>query len=240
MAFNEIRRSPVRVVVADDHPVFREGLIRLLETRPDLVVVGEASDGQEAMQRSVELRPDVLLLDVAMPGTNGLAALRAMEQSGMPTRVIMVTAAIERADIVVALRLGARGIVTKASASEVLWKCIRTVMGGEYWVGRNRVADLENALREVAEPAQGASRKLFGLTPRELEMVAAILAGFTNIDIAARFGISEKTVKHHLTNVFDKLGVSNRFELALFALHHNLVAQPIAADMPQVAIGPAA
>ena len=158
----------------------------------------------------------------------------------MHTRVIFVTAAIERADIVVALRLGARGIVTKASASEVLWKCIRAVMGGEYWVGRNRVTDLENALREVAEPARGVVRRLFGLTPRELEMIAAILAGFTNIDIAARFGISEKTVKHHLTNIFDKLGVSNRLELALFALHHSRVAQPIAADMPQVVIGAAA
>jgi DNA-binding NarL/FixJ family response regulator len=240
MAFNEIRRSPVRVVVADDHPVFREGLIRLLETRPDLIVVGQASDGQEAMQVSAGLQPDVLLLDVAMPGTNGLAALRAMQQTGTHTRVILVTAAIERADIVVALRLGARGIVTKASASEVLWKCIRAVMGGEYWVGRNRVTDLENALREVAEPARGVVRRQFGLTPRELEMIAAILAGFTNIDIAGRFGISEKTVKHHLTNIFDKLGVSNRLELALFALHHNLVAQPIAADVPQVAIGPAA
>jgi len=240
MAFNEIRRSPVRVVVADDHPVFREGLIRLLETRPDLVVVGQASDGQEAIQRSVEVHPDVLLLDVAMPGMNGLATLRAMQHSGMHTRVIFVTAAIERADIVVALRLGARGIVTKASASEVLWKCIRAVMGGEYWVGRNRVTDLENALREVADPPRGAARRQFGLTPRELEMISAILAGFTNIDIAARFGISEKTVKHHLTNIFDKLGVSNRLELALFALHHSLVAQPIAADMPQVVIGPAA
>src|SRR5262249_50431664 len=219
MSFNEIRRSNVRIVVADDHPVFREGLIRILETRPDLVVVGAGADGHEAIQLTTDLQPDVLLLDVAMPGMSGLAALRAMQHNTLRTRVILVTAAIDRAAIAVALRLGARGILTKNSASDLLWKAIRAVTNGEYWVGRNRVTDLDNALREVAEPPRGPSRRQFGLTPRELEMIAAIVAGFSNVDIAARFAISEKTVKHHLTNIFDTLRVSNRLELALFAVH---------------------
>ena len=134
----------------------------------------------------------------------------------------MVTAAIDRTEIITALQLGAQGIVLKETASEVLFKAIRAVMGGQYWVGRNRVTDLASTLRDLAASHPQPSRKNFGLTPRELEIVAVILGGFSNGDIATRFSISEKTVKHHLTNIFDKLGVSNRLELALFALHHQL------------------
>ena len=119
----------------------------------------------------------------------------------------------------------------KGSASEMLFKAVRAVMSGQYWVGRNRVPDLATSLRDLNASHPQPTRKQFGLTPRELEVIGVILAGYSNADIATKFAISEKTVKHHLTNIFDKLGVSNRLELALFALHHHLVdATPVAAE----------
>jgi DNA-binding NarL/FixJ family response regulator len=225
-------RATIRVVIADDHPIFREGLIKLLETKPDLLVVGAAADGDDAMKLVAELEPDLLLLDLAMPRMGGLVALRELRDKSTRARIILVTAAIDKTEIVTGLQLGAQGVVLKDSASEVLFKSIRAVMAGQYWVGRNRVTDLASTLRELSASAPGPTRKQFGLTPRELEIVGAILGGFSNSDIAAKFSISEKTVKHHLTNIFDKLGVSNRLELALFALHHNLAAAAIPAEHP--------
>ena len=218
--------NTVRIVIADDHPIFREGLIKLLETKPGLQVVGAASDGDEALPLVATLEPDLLLLDLAMPRMAGLVALRELKDLNTTTRIVLLTAAIERADIVTALQLGARGIVLKESASDVLIKSIQAVMSGQYWVGRKSVPDLNTTLNEIASAFPAPTRKQFGLTPRELEIVGVILAGCSNNDIATKFKISEKTVKHHLTNIFDKLGVSNRLELALFALYHRL--EPVA------------
>ena len=220
----------IRIVIADDHPIFRQGLIKLLETKPDLEVIGAAADGDEAMSLVAERKPELLLLDLAMPKMAGLVALRELRDRSAQVKIIMVTAAIDRTEIITALQLGAHGIVLKETASEVLFKAIRAVLSGQYWVGRNRVTDLTATLRELQAASPPASRKNFGLTARELEIVGVILGGFSNIDIANRFAISEKTVKHHLTNIFDKLGVSNRLELALFALHHQLaVPEPAVA-----------
>jgi two-component system nitrate/nitrite response regulator NarL len=216
------REHTVRIVIADDHPIFREGLIKLLETKPGLQVVGAASDGDEALPLVTTLEPDLLLLDLAMPRMAGLVALRELQNLNTTTRIVLLTAAIERADIVTALQLGARGVVLKESASDVLLKSIQAVMSGQYWVGRKSVPDLNTTLSEIASAFPAPTRKQFGLTPRELEIVGVILAGCSNNDIASKFKISEKTVKHHLTNIFDKLGVSNRLELALFALYHRL------------------
>jgi two-component system, NarL family, nitrate/nitrite response regulator NarL len=216
--------NSVRIVIADDHPIFREGLIKLLETKPGLQVVGTASDGDEALPLVARLEPDLLLLDLAMPRMAGLVALRELKNLNTTTRIVLLTAAIDRADIVTALQLGARGIVLKESASDVLLKSIDAVMGGKYWVGRKPVADLNTTLNEIAAAFPAPTRKQFGLTPRELEIVGVILAGCSNNDIATKFKISEKTVKHHLTNIFDKLGVSNRLELALFAVHRRFDA----------------
>jgi len=217
----------VRIVVVDDHPIFREGLIKLLQTRPELQVVGSAADGDDALRLVEELKPDLLLLDLAMPRMGGLVALRELRDRSTSARIILVTAAIDRTEIVTGLQLGAQGVVLKVSASDVLFKSIRAVMAGQYWVGRERVNDLTVALRDLAA-SHPPTRKHFGLTPRELEIIGVILGGYSNNDIATKFSISEKTVKHHLTNIFDKLGVSNRLELALFALHHHLavVAEP--------------
>jgi two-component system nitrate/nitrite response regulator NarL len=229
------RRGTVRIVIADDHPTFREGLMRLLETQEGLHVVGAAADGEEALRLVDELKPDLLLLDRTMPRMDGLVALRELRQRNLSVQIMLVTAAIERADIATALQLGAQGVVLKESASEILFKGIRAVMAGHLWVGRARVTDLAATLRDLAVPHTVGARKHFGLTPRELEIVSVILSGYSNNAIAAKYSLSEKTVKHHLTNIFDKLGVSNRLELALFALHHNLVAPAAAAEAAQPA-----
>jgi two-component system nitrate/nitrite response regulator NarL len=225
------RSQPIRIVIADDHPIFRDGLRRLLEAEPDLKVIGEACDGTEAVKLARQLRPDILLLDLAMPRQPGLEALRDLSTgpSSNGVRVILLTAAAEKHQIVEALQLGARGVVLKDSATQLLLKSIHTVMSGEYWVGRESVSNLVQYLRNLMQSSgEEARQKKFGLTPRELEIVSAVVAGYSNKEIAEHFKISEDTVKHHLSNVFDKLGVSTRLELALFAVNQSLPLKPIA------------
>jgi two-component system nitrate/nitrite response regulator NarL len=225
------KSQPVRILLADDHPIFRDGLRRLLEAEPDLKVVGEACDGAEAVKMARQLKPDIMLLDLAMPRTPGLEALREMSSgpASNSVRVILLTAAAEKKQIVEALQLGARGVVLKDSATQLLLKSIHTVMSGEYWVGRESVSNLVQYLRNLVQSSgEEAKQKKFGLTPRELEIVSAVVAGYSNKEIAEYFKISEDTVKHHLSNIFDKLGVSTRLELALFAVNQALPIKTIA------------
>ncbi|HKW24229.1 MAG TPA: response regulator transcription factor [Terriglobales bacterium] len=219
--------QPVRILLADDHPIFRDGLRRLLETEPGFRVVGEASDGAEAVVMAKKLKPDLLLLDLAMPKHPGLEAVRELASSDTPVRILLLTAAVEKEQIVEALQLGARGVVLKESATQLLLNSIRAVMAGQYWVGRETISNLVEYLRGLLAPPPAPKQKKFGLTPRELEIVSAVVAGYTNKDIAAHYKISEDTVKHHLSNIFDKLGVSTRLELALFAVHQDLPLVPL-------------
>jgi len=212
----------VRILIADDHRIFRDGLRRLLEVEPDFEVVGEASDGRDAVAQVRELQPDILLLDLSMPGVDGLEALRGIGERPVDTRTLLLTAAIEKTELVTALQLGARGLVMKDSATSVLLTGIRSVMDGHYWVGRESVATLMEALRPLVAAPPSKPRHAFGLTDREREIVAAVVAALGKKEIALKLSITEKTVKHHLTNIFDKLGVSTRLELALFAIHHDL------------------
>lgn len=225
------RTSPIRIVIADDHPIFRDGLRRLLESEGDMKVIGEACDGNEAIKLATELKPDILLLDLAMPHRTGLEALRDMSSSSSAVgavRIILLTAAVEKKQIVEALQLGARGVVLKDSATQLLLKSIHSVMMGEYWVGRDSVSNLVQYLRNLMQSTvEETKQKKFGLTPRELEIVAAVVAGYANREIAEYFKISEDTVKHHLSNIFDKLGVSTRLELALFAVNQGLPIKTI-------------
>ena len=217
----------VSVLIADDHAIFRASLRELLESEPGFRVAGEAADGAEAVTLTRRLQPDILLLDIAMPHLPGLEALRRLNGS-TNCRSVVLTAHIENAQLVEAMRIGARGVMMKDSSVELLFKGIRAVMAGEYWVGRERVADLTQYFRAAPRDAH-ATKQTFGLTPRERQVICAVVAGYTNRDIAQHLSISQDTTKHHLSNIFDKLGVSNRLELALFACNHSIVDGPFGA-----------
>jgi two-component system, NarL family, nitrate/nitrite response regulator NarL len=215
-------QQEIRILIADDHSIFRDGLRKLLEAEGGFSVVGEATNGIEALDLVNELKPDVLLLDISMPRLTGLEVLRRLTKQTAPLRTILLTASVEKSEIIEALLLGAHGVVPKQSASRMLFKSIRTVMAGEFWVSRDMVSDLVETLRGPSNSGL-AGAKTMGLTRRELEVIAAVVEGQVNKDIAQTFHISEYTVKHHLTRIFDKLGVSNRVELAMFAVNHELV-----------------
>jgi len=172
-----------------------------------------------------QLKPDILLLDLAMPRHPGLEALRDLSRDSQsnPVRVILLTAAAEKHQIVEALQLGARGVVLKDSVTQLLLESIQTVMLGGHWVGRESVSNLMQYLTtQIQSSKEDARKQKYGLTPRELQVLSAVVAGYSNKEIAKHFKIAEDTVKHHLSNIFDKLGVSTRLEVALFAVNHSL------------------
>ena len=206
--------QPIRIVIADDHAIFRDGLRRLLATQEDFRVIGEASDGKEAIAMATDLRPDVLLLDLAMPRVPGMEVLRELAHQDVAVRTILLTAAIQPFAVTSALQLGARGIVLKASPPEMLLKSIRSVCEGQFWVGSEPVTTF-------ARTGQ-ASSSGFGLTSREIEIISAIKEGSSNREIASKLAISEETVKRHLSNIYSKLGVSSRLELAVVASEQHL------------------
>jgi len=224
----------IRIVVADDHPIFRDGLCRLLALEPDFEVVAQASDGRQVLEILQQVEPDILLLDLKMPGLDGLATLQRLQQSRNKTRVIVLTASDDKNEFVQAMKLGTSGIVLKQTATELLIKSIRKVHAGEIWLDshttaaviRQFVANEEAPAAPAPPPPPPPSatreRERSPLSQREREIVALVAQGFKNKEMAEKMFISEQTVKNHLHNIFDKLGVSDRLELALYAIHNNL------------------
>jgi two-component system nitrate/nitrite response regulator NarL len=207
------KTEQIRIVIADDHPIFRNGLRQLLEAEHDFSVVGQASGGAQALRLTIKLQPDVLLLDASMPQMSGLEVLRRLAKIQTNTRIIIVTVDIDNSDLALAIRLGIRGVVLKQSAAQTLYDAIRAVMAGRCWMVSEIVPG--GALRTSSPLPRDeyTLQEVFGLTSRELEVVRAVLSGRSDKVIAEHFSISEQTVKHHLSNIFKKLGISKRLQL---------------------------
>jgi two-component system nitrate/nitrite response regulator NarL len=211
------------VLIAADHQLSRQSLCKLLESSQEFRVVGEASAGLDAIHAARDLRPDIVVLDSVTPGTTGAVVLRELAKLTHPVRTLMLTAAASESDIVQALQLGARGVLLKQATSDMFFRSLRAIVAGEYWIGRDCVGEIVQRMQQRALPADPSGRQsTFGFTSRQLEIVSALAAGASNRDIAKQLSISATTVKYHLSHMFDKAGVSNRVELALFALQHRL------------------
>jgi DNA-binding NarL/FixJ family response regulator len=211
-----------RIFLAINQTIFRDGLSDLLAREPDLLVVGGAADGQETIRLAGELRPDIVVLDLSMTVPVAMGILRALAGPGK-VRILVLADADQKSWIVEAFRFGARGVVLKDSAASMLLQAIRGVMRDQFWILDCGVADLETVTRKLAEPGVEVTRlRTFGLSARELQIVSAVLSGASNRRIARTLAISEATVKHHLTSIFDKLGICSRLELALFTIQNGL------------------
>ena len=217
-------RPKIRIVVADDHPIFRDGLCKLLALEEDFQVVAQAQDGKQVLDVLQQFEPDILLLDLKMPGLDGLATLQRLQAMKHRTKVIVLTASEDKNEFIQAMKFGTSGIVLKQTATELLIKSIRKVYAGEIWLDSHTTAAVmrQFAANEDIPAAPQTPRERPPLSQREREIVALVAQGFKNKEMAEKMFISEQTVKNHLHNIFDKLGVSDRLELALYAIHHNL------------------
>src|SRR5450432_1653332 len=223
-------KAKIRIVVADDHPIFRDGLCKLLALEEDFEVVAQAEDGRQVLDVLQQHEPDILLLDLKMPGLDGLATLQRLQIAKNKTRVIVLTASDDKNEFVQAMKLGTSGIVLKQTATELMIKSIRKIHAGESWLDSHTTAAVirqfvDNDESPAASPLSAATtreRERSPLSQRAREIVALVAQGFKNKEMAEKMFISEQTVKNHLHNIFDKLGVSDRLELALYAIHNNL------------------
>jgi DNA-binding NarL/FixJ family response regulator len=215
----------IRVVLADDHPIVRDGLRKLLSLEEDIEVVGDAADGREVVRIVQDTKPDILILDLRMPHMDGLTTLQALQQLERKVKVIILTASEDKNEFVQAMKLGCSGIVLKQTAPELIVKSIRKVHSGEIWLDSHTTAAVMRQFASPSDDANGApgkSRERSPLSQREREIVGLVAQGYKNREMAEKMFISEQTVKNHLHNIFDKLGVSDRLELALYAIHKGL------------------
>lgn len=216
-------RPGIKVAIADDEPVYRLGLMKLLEAESDISPVGEASNGMEAMLLLERYEPDILLLDLQMPVMDGIEVLsEASKRKRVNTRIIVMMTGGERDKAVRAVRLGARGILFKDADASLLIKSIRKVNAGEVWIDNPILSQaLESLVTKPSLPA-GTDRDQ-RLSNREMEVVRCVAMGLRNKEVADKLGVSEATIKNHLTSVYSKLGVSDRLELILYAIHNRLI-----------------
>jgi two-component system, NarL family, nitrate/nitrite response regulator NarL len=219
-------KNGIRILLVDDHTLFREGLKILLEELDDFFVVAETADGREVTRLVRDYRPDLLIIDLQVSEFSGMEVLKQVKVStGNPNlRKILLTSSINEEQIEEALLLGVKGILLKNVASITLFQCITCVLNDQYWIGQKPISPLTPLPRDNSILIEkGSHIRDFGLTARELEILVKVLEGKTNRELASQFSISQNTVKRHLTNIFDKLGVYNRLELALFTIHHEVI-----------------
>jgi DNA-binding NarL/FixJ family response regulator len=216
-------RSTIKVGVVDDHPLYRTGVVRLLEPEDDLTVIGEGANGMEAILLIERYQPDVLLLDLKMPVMDGLQTLNEVSKRRLSARIIVMISNDERDKAVRAVRLGARGILFKDADPTLLPKSIRKVYAGEVWIDNPILSQaLESLLtKPTASPAPPEADSK--LSAREMEVVRCVAMGLRNKEVADKLGVTEATVKNHLTSVYAKLGVNDRLELILYAIHNKLI-----------------
>jgi DNA-binding NarL/FixJ family response regulator len=209
--------ASVRVVLADDHPIVRAGIRDLLSSAPDIAVVGEAGDGRGALQRVAELAPDVLLLDMELPDQTGIDVMRALKESGAAVRVLALSAYDDEQYIRGVLSHGAAGYITKEEALDTIVEAVRgAARGEEGWLSRRAAARMAEWSRRIDQPGNQA------LTPRETEVLRLLGRGWSNDEIARELTISERTVRFHLTNAYDKLGLGSRSQAIAWALKQHL------------------
>lgn len=215
--------AQVRVVIADDHPVVRIGVRNMLAAHGQFDVAGEAENGQQAVEQALALHPDVLLLDVQMPNAAGFDVVREVTSQAPEVRIVLLTGSIPLDRLADAFNAGARGIVLKSALTEQIASALLTVMEGFYWADGRRIDHLAGVLAELRSQHKQENTERYNLTRRELEVVGLIVKGYSNRDIAKEFNLSEETVKRHLSNTFEKLGISTRLELAIMAIEKKLV-----------------
>jgi DNA-binding NarL/FixJ family response regulator len=206
----------IRILVVDDHPIVREGLVAVLEDQPDFQVVGSASSAEEAIRLAPERSPEVVLLDLEMPGMDGVAAIPALQQAAPDTRILVFTAYDTDERVFGALRAGAQGYLLKGAPAEEIARAIRTVYAGGSHL-EPRVA--ARVVAEVGAPRHASG----GLSSREREVLGLVAGGLSNKQIARSLGITERTVKFHVTSVFNKLGAENRAQAVAMAIQQGFV-----------------
>ena len=222
--------APVRVLIADDQKIVREGLVTLMGLLPGIEVVGAAVDGDDAVRQAVALRPDVVLMDLNMPRCNGVEATRRLREEQPATRVVVLTTYSDDAWVFSALQAGARGFLTKDAGADEIRRAVLTVAAGQAQLDpsvQRRLLDAFGSGQHfaVAEPAESAPAGLPDeLTPREAEVLAQIAAGLSNTEIAAALFVSEATVKTHINHIFTKTGLRDRAQLVGYAFRHGLAA----------------
>jgi DNA-binding NarL/FixJ family response regulator len=209
----------IRILVADDHPMLREGLVAVLSTQPDFDIVGEAADGAEVVRLAEALRPDVILLDLEMPDVDGVAALEGLRDAVSAARAIVFTAYDTDERILRSLRAGARGYLLKGASRQEIFDAVRTVHAGGSLLEPGVTTRLLDHVREGGEQTEP-------LTPRELEVLALISEGLHNSEIAGRLFVTERTVKFHVSSILAKLGADNRTEAVALAARRGLIRMP--------------
>jgi len=205
--------DPIRILLADDHPLFRDGVAHSLEAEPGFQIVGQVDSGEEAVMLARDTRPDIVLLDVSMPGCGGIAAAETIAAELPATRIMMLTAAENRDVLMDALKAGAHGYVLKGVSAAVLRDVVRCVMGGEAYITPVLASSL---LIEFSRPAPPHD-PITDLAPREADILDLLKEGLTNREIGERMHLSEKTIKHYMTNILQKLHVRSRTEAVLVA-----------------------